>query len=521
MKKFLATLIFTAAVMVVGTALADELRFGVARESPSIDPHWSTNVIAIGINRNIYDHLINKDDNMDLAPGLAVSWKLLDDLTWEFKLRQGVKWHDGSPFTTDDVVLTFDRAAKLDTPGSFNQYLRGKTPVRIDDHTVHIKTENPQPLVDIDVAAFAIVSKKHAEGAEAPGDFNTGKAAIGTGPYKFVEWKPEDRLVLVANPDYWGGKPKWDKVIFKPIKSDPTRVAALKSGEVDVINNAPTVDVPDLEKDPNIVVSAGQGNRPWYLWMDSRRDIAPDVLDNDGKPIWPNPLRDWKVRKAISKAINRQAIVDRVFEGSAVATSQLLPEGFYGFNEELKVEPYDPEGAKKLLAEAGFPDGFRLTVHGAVGGQPNDAKVIEAVAQMLTQVDLETSVRTYPASTFFSKTAKWEFGFAVRTYSVASGEPSIQLKAVVHTGPIKGTKFCCQPTGMSNPRTDALIEEAIVTIDKDKREQLFKDAIGIAVRDVGIAPLYFQFNTWASRKGLKYITRLDAFDLADNVVKTD
>ena len=155
--------------------------------------------------------------------------------------------------------------------------------------------------------------------------------------------------------------------MFKPIKSDPTRVAALKSGDVDIIDRVPTADISGLRKDPKVVISEGIGNRPWFVWIDMRRDLTPYVFNNDGTPAWPNPLRDWKVRKALSLAINRQAIVDRVFEGSAVIATQLLPEGFYGYNDDLKPEPYDPARAKQLLAEAGFPDGFKVTLHSTSG----------------------------------------------------------------------------------------------------------------------------------------------------------
>lgn len=522
MKKFLGALVAVAVVTAISSAAwAADLRYGIKTETPSVDPHYATNTSSIEIGRHIFDHLINKDDLMGLQPGLAVSWKPIDDTTWEFKLRKGVKWHDGSPFTADDVLFSFNRAATIPSPTSFKQYIAAKTGIKIDDHTVHVKTAEPNPLMATDLAAFAIVSKKHAEGASSA-DFNSGKVTIGTGPFKFVEWKRGDRLVLEANPNYWGGKPKWDRVIFKPIKSDATRVATLKSGGVDIIDRVPTTDIQGLIKDPKIVVSSGTGNRPFYLWLDSRRDLSPFVWNNDGTPAWPNPLRDWKVRKALSLAINRQGIVDRVFEGSAVVGTQLLPEGFYGYNADLKPEPYDPGKAKALLAKAGYPDGFKVTLHSSSGGYLNDTGVAEAVAQMWSQVGIKTDVVLNPKQVFFSKiTGKMNNSLAIRTYSVASGEPSIQLKAVVHTGPLKGTEFCCQPTGMSNPRTDALIKEAIITVDKDKREQLFKDAIGIAVNDVGIAPLYFEVYTWASRPGLKYTTRLDGYNLAINVLKSN
>ena len=522
MHTFRTISIAAGAAMVAGLASAEELRFGYQVETPSVDPHWSTNTSAIAVGKHAFDHLIHKNEKMGLEAQLAESWKPLDDLTWEFKLRKGVKFHDGTPFTADDAVFSITRHLTIESPNSFKQYVAGKTPIKIDDHTIQIKTEVPTPLMETDLAAFAVVSKKYAEGAASPVDFNSGKATIGTGPYKFVEWKREDSLVFDANPEYWGGKPKWDRVVFKPIKSDPTRVAALKSGDVDIIDRVPTADLSGLKKDPKVVISEGIGNRPWFVWIDMRRDLTPYVFNNDGTPAWPNPLRDWKVRKALSLAINRQAIVDRVFEGSAVIATQLLPEGFYGYNDDLKPEPYDPARAKQLLAEAGFPDGFKVTLHSTSGGYLNDAKVAEAVTQMWTQAGIKTDLVLNPKQIFFSQhTRKFNYSLGIRSHSVASGEPSVQLKVQVHTNPIKGTQFCCTPTGYSNPRTDALIEEALITVDSAKREQLFKDVIGITVNDLGIVPLYFEANAWASRPGLKYKTRLDGFSLAESVDRTN
>ncbi len=281
MKRVSALVVGGAAVLLAGAAFSAEIRFGVKIETPSIDPHWSTNTSAIAAGRHTFDHLVAKDEMMVVKPQLAVSWKAIDDLTWEFKLRKGVKFHDGTPFTADDVLFSFDRATNIETPTSFKQYLADKKGEKVDDHTILVKTSKPNPLMETDLAAFAIVSKKHGTGASTA-DFNSGKATIGTGPFKFVEWKREDQLVFEANTDYWGPKAAWDKVTFKPIKSDPTRVAALKSGDVDIIDFVPTTDIPNLRKDPKVVISSGTGNRPFYVWLDSRRDLSPYVWNNDG-----------------------------------------------------------------------------------------------------------------------------------------------------------------------------------------------------------------------------------------------
>ena len=318
-----------AALVLPGTLAAKELTVGLASEPSSIDPHYHNLTPNNALAREIFDRLVMPDDKQILKPGLAVSWKAVNDTTWEFKLRQGVKWHDGSPFTADDVVFTFERAPDVpNSPSSFGTYLKGKTIEKVDDFTVRIKTETPYPLMPNDMSTFSIVSKKHGAGAGTE-DYNSGKASVGTGAYKFVEWVPGDRIVLARNDDFWGDKPEWEKVTIKPIKSGPARLAALLAGDVDFIEGVPTTDIERLRDDKEITLSQGISNRVIYLHLDHFRDDSPFVKAADGGAI-KNPLRDARVRKAISKAINRDAIVSRVMEGVAVKAGQLLPEGFFG-----------------------------------------------------------------------------------------------------------------------------------------------------------------------------------------------
>ena len=345
------------------TVAAKELNVGLGAEPTSIDPHYHNLGPNNAIADSIFDTLIHQNDKQQLVPGLAVSWKAVDDTTWIFKLRKGVKFHDGTPFTADDVLFTFKRVPNVpNSPSSFATFTKGKTLTKIDDYTVQIKTDKPMPLTPNDVSQVAIISKKAAEGASTE-DFNSGKAAIGTGPFKFVKWVPGDRLILQRNDNYWGPKPEWAVVNIRVIKSAPARVAALLSGDVDFIDNVPTTDIARLKKEPGLSLSQGVSNRVIYLHMDQFRDDSPYVKAKDGGPI-KNPLKDKRVREAISKAINRDLIVERVMEGVAIPAGQLLPEGFFGVSPNLKPEKYDPEGAKRLLAEAGVPTGFQLTIHG-------------------------------------------------------------------------------------------------------------------------------------------------------------
>ena len=503
-----------AALVLPGTLAAKELTVGLASEPSSIDPHYHNLTPNNALAREIFDRLVMPDDKQILKPGLAVSWKAVDDLTWEFKLREGVKWHDGSAFTADDVVFTFERAPDVpNSPSSFGTYLKGKTIEKVDDFTVRIKTETPYPLMPNDMSTFSIVSKKHGAGAGTE-DYNSGKASVGTGAYKFVEWVPGDRIVLARNDDFWGDKPEWEKVTIKPIKSGPARLAALLAGDVDFIEGVPTTDIERLRDDKEITLSQGISNRVIYLHLDHFRDDSPFVKAADGGAI-KNPLRDARVRKAISKAINRDAIVSRVMEGVAVKAGQLLPEGFFGVSEKLQPVDYDPEGAKKLLTEAGVADGFQLTIHGPNDRYINDAKIAEAIAQMLTRVGIKTAVETMPKSVYFKRASRGgpdgtpEFSFVLVGWGAGTGEASSPLKSLLHTYD-KDRGFGASNRGRySNPDVDKLVEEALSTIDDGKRAALLAEATEVAIGDGGIIPLHYQVNTWAGRKGIVYTARTD------------
>lgn len=502
-------------------AAAQTLTIGLGVEPSSIDPHYHNLGPNNSLSLHVFDRLVLPDENQQHTPGLAVEWGPVDELTWEFKLREGVKWHDGSPFTADDVKFTMERAGNVpQSPSSFNIYTRGKEIEVVDDHTVRISTAEPYPLMANDMATLPIISRKAAEGKETR-DFNLGPAAIGTGPYKFVEFVPGDRAVFEANPDYWGGKPAFDRLVFRFIGSDPARIAALRAGDVDLIDNVPTPDIEGLKKNPDVTVTQGISNRVIYLHLDHDRDDSPFVKDAGGK----NPLKDLRVRQAISKAINRQAIVDRIMEGVAIPAGQLLPEGFFGVSPNLEPEAHDLDGAKKLLAEAGYADGFSLTLHSPDGRYLNDARIAQAIAQMLTRLGIRTAVETLPPSVFFREASRGgpdntpKFSFILVGWGAGTGESSSPLKALIASfDPDKGMGASNRGR-YSNPEVDALVEKALMTVVDSEREKLLQQATELAIADLAIIPLHYQVNTWAARKGLSYTPRTDEGTQATMVVK--
>ncbi len=506
----LATLSVLFVLLAPVPASAAELAIGLGADVTSMDPHFHNLTPNNNMVEHVFDKLVAKDPQSRLVPGLAESWRPVDDLTWEFKLRRGVKFHDGTEFTAADVAFSLDRVPNVpNSPSPFTTYSKQIVDkIIVDPHTIRFKTAAPYPLMPNDMATIAIVSSRAAKDASTA-DFNSGKAAIGTGPFKLVRYAKGDRVEFARNDAYWGAKPGWERVTFRIIASDPTRVAALLAGEVRAIENVPTADLARLAKSADLTLYRTVSHRVMYLHMDTNRDKSPFVTDKAGKPLDKNPLKDARVRRAISKAINRQALAERVMEGAAVPTGQLLPEGLFGYSPAIKPERHDPEGARKLLAEAGYPDGFGLTLHAPNNRYVNDEQVAQAVAQMRARVGIATRVDAMPASVFFSRGTKLEFSFLLAGWGSDTGEASSPLKALLATFSKDKGMGTANRGRYSNPQMDALLEQALATVDDAKREKLLQQATEVAMTDLGIITLYHQVNLWAARKGIAYAARND------------
>ena len=507
---------FRCVLLAVLTGLAPQLApgadlaIGLSSDVTSIDPHYHVLTPNNNISEHIFDSLVAKDEKQRMRPGLATSWKALDDTTWEFKLRRGVKFHDGSDFTAEDVVFSIERPAMVkNSPSSFTIYTKAVTEkVIVDAYTLRLKTATPYPLMPNDLSTISIVSKKAAANA-ASEDFNSGKATIGTGPFKFVRWAKGDRIELARNDAYWGPKAPWERVQFRLVPSDPARVAALIAGDVQAIENVPTADLAKLKTNNAVSLFRSISHRVMYLHLDTNRDRTPFAYDKAGKPLEKNPLKDLRVRRAISKAINRQAVAERVMEGAAVPTGQLMPEGFFGHTPALRVEPYDPEGAKRLLAEAGYPDGFGLTLHGPNDRYVNDDQICQAIAQMLARVGIQVRVETMPSSVFFSRGTRLEFSLMLVGWAADTAEASSPLKSLLATYDRDKGMGTTNRGRYSNPKMDAVLVRALATVDDSKREKLLQEATELAIGDLGIVPLHHQVNIWAARKGIVYLPRTD------------
>jgi peptide/nickel transport system substrate-binding protein len=508
-----------AAVSLSFAVMAQELTIGLGASVTSIDPHFHNLSPNSNIARHIFDRLIHTDEKQKLQPGLATEWKAIDDTTWEFKLRRGVKFHDGSEFTAEDVAATLKRVPWVpNSPSSFRIYTQSVVSWEIvDPYTIRLKTAKVYPLLPTDISTINIINKKFEQGPTA--DFNSGKAAIGTGPFKFVEYVPGDRIVLQRNDDYWGPKPNWQKVTLKLITNNSARVAALLAGDVQLIEAVPATDYARLKSNADVTISQVVGNRLIYLHIDSFRDQSPFVTDKAGALLPNNPLKDPRVRKAMSKAINRQAIVDRVMDGLAIPAGGLMADGFFGTSPKLKPDTFDAEGARKLLTEAGYPNGFGLTIHGPNDRYPNDEKVLQAIGPMFNRIGIDTKVVTMPWATFAGQSSNPNYAFSVMLvgWGADTGEVSSPLRSLLATVNRDAGMGGSNRGRYSNPKMDAVLAQALATVDNEKRDKLLQEASEIAIGDMGLIPLHYQINVWAMRKGLTYAPRADEYTLAQGV----
>ena len=503
-----------AAIAAALPAVAANLVIGLGTDVTSTDPHYHNLTPNNNVASHLYGYLVERNEKSQPQPSLATEWKAIDPTTWEFKLRRGVKFHDGSDFTAADVVASIERVPKVpNSPSPFTAYTKQIQKIEVvDPHTIRFKTALPYPLMPSDMSQVAIISRQFANATTE--DFNSGRAAIGTGPFKLVRFAKGDRLEFARNDAWWGGKTPWEKVTLRILTQDAARVAALLAGDVQVIEAVPTADVAKLKTDKRLAIYRSVSDRLMYVHMDSDRNVTPTVTAKDGKPLDRNPLKDTRVRKALSKMINRPAIVERVMEGEAVPAGQIVPDFLFGATKNLKVEAYDPEGAKKLLAEAGWPDGFKVMLHATNNRYVNDAKIAQAIAQMWTRGGIQTKVAAMPSATFFPQATELKFSVLQAGWSTGTGESSSSLKALLMTFN-KDKGFGTANRGRySNGKVDALTEDALQTVDDVKREAYLQRAAELAIGDTGLIPLHFQISLWATRDGITYTPRVDEQTLA-------
>jgi peptide/nickel transport system substrate-binding protein len=495
------------ALLAAAPALAQSITIGSSTEPSALDPHFSRTGNNQNVAAQIFDRLVHPDPNLQITPALAESWKNVDPTTWHVKLRSGVTFHDGSPLTPDDVIFSLERAKNIpNSPAPFTGNVGAIESMKaLDPTTIEFKTKGPTPEFIEQVGLVYIVQKKAAEG-KAIDAFNDGSAAIGTGPYKLKAWTPGDNLSLTRNDSYWGAKPDFQNATIKFISNDAARVAALRSGAVDLIDAVPPGDLKTLSGVKGIRLSSIPSARVIYLALDSSREESPFIVGPDGKPLKPNPLKDARVRQALSKLINRQLIVDRILDGAGEPAGQIVPEGLAGADPSLKPMAYDVAGAKKLLADAGYPQGFGITIHSSNDRFAGDAESAQAIGQMFAQGGLKVNGVVAQAYNVYA-TAAGRQQFSAFIFSLGNTTPTSAtgLRNLLMTPDREAGTGSFNRTRYSNAQFDAKMKEALSEFDYSKRISLLQDATKIGMQDVGVIPLFWPKVYWASKENITYV----------------
>ena len=478
------------------------LTIGAQTPTSSLDPHYHNTTQNNATLGQVFERLFELTPRRTLEPRLAESVRALDANTWEVKLRAGVRFHDGTPFEAEDVAWTYARIPQVaNSPALFTVAVRPITAIEVKDpRTLILRTREPTPSLPYDLASPVILSRRvHGANGPAPAssDFNSGKLAIGTGPYRLAGYRHAERLELTRNTEYWGPAEPWERVVFRFIPQAGSRVAALLSGEVDLIDYVPSQDVARIERDRRFRLFSADSISTVYLAPDAMRDTTPFAADNQGRPLPRNPLADRRVREALSLAIPRQAISERLYQGQARPADQFAAPAAEHRVEELPPLPYDAARARALLAEAGYPDGFRLTIHGPSNFFPSDDNLLQAVAQAFSRVGVETQVQTLPGPTLFTRATNQEFSLFITFFS--SWFAINPIRQVVMTrdpqagfGPFNRTRY-------SNPAVDAPAREALVTMDEERRRALTQQAVRVVMEDKAVIPVVVLRYAWAGR----------------------
>ena len=510
-----------SAITLVTSAVAQTLTIGVRGGPDSIDPHFTATGTHAEALKHVFDTLVWSGDGLELEPRLAESWKPLNDSTWEFKLRKGVKFHDGSDFSAEDVKFSIERIPVVAGPNPTTIYVRRVKETKIvDPLTLHIVTDGPAPNLPNDFIRLFIVSSKAAAGLTketANEAFNSGKAAIGTGPYKYVSWQPKSDLVLARNDAFWGTKEPWARHVRKEIANDAARVAQLKAGQLDLISRVPATDVDALKRDPKIRVQTIDTVYVFNIELDMR-DKALNVAAKDGSPLDRNPFQDLRVREAIDLAIDRKALATVAMEGLGKPASQMVTPSIFGFNKTLGERKYDPAAARKLLAAAGYPNGFRLQFSFTQDRLPGDRQVGTSIAQMLAAIGIDAQANAQPAAVFFPARTRGEYSMSMSGWGTLTGEAHYTLSSLAHSNDKDKKMGAFNVLGYKNPTMDKLLQDAAVEMDVAKRRKLLEDANALLEKDRQRLPVVAVGSAWAMQKDKVTIkSRVDEDTLAMNI----
>jgi peptide/nickel transport system substrate-binding protein len=513
MKRTVVAGAFIASVAMLSVVNAKTIRIGNQGDALSMDPHSLNESLQLSVTGNVYEGLTGRNKDLSLAPLLATSWQQTSPTVWRFNLRKGVVFHDGTPFTADDVIFSFQRSGG--DGSDMKSYTNDVSEIKkVDSHTVEFITKAPFPILPEVISLVYVMSKKWSEDNQATKPVDRRKGienaasfrANGTGPYRVRERQPGIKTSFSRNGNYWG---KIDgnvtEVVYTPITNDATRVAALVSGEIDVMEPVPVQDVARVNASANAKAMQGPELRTIFLGMDQKRD---ELLYSSVKG--KNPFKDKRVRQAFYQAIDIEGIKRTVMRGAANPTALMVGPGINGFDANMnKRLPYDTEAAKKLMADAGYAAGFEVTMNCPNDRYVNDGEICQAVAANLSRIGVKINLQAEGKGTYFPKILRRDTSFYLLGWTPGTYDSHNALNALTRCVDDKGAgqfnlgAYC-------NPKVDELTLKIQSETDKAKRQAMIAEAFKLHADDIGHLPLHQQALAWGVSK------KVDLVQLADN-----
>ena len=504
------------AALAMATALpfvdAKTFRWASQGDILTMDPHSQNEGLNNSASDHIYEPLINRGKTMAIEPCLAISWTQINPTTMRFKLRDKVIFHNDAIFTADDVVFSITRA--LEKTSDFSAYMQGiKSAKKIDSLTVDIVSDGPNPTLLDQLTEVRMMNKAWAlkNNAQKPQDFKnkeetyTARNTNGTGPFILKAREPDVKTVFVVNPKWWGKRDSEsiDEVIYTPIKNNATRISALLSGEIDFVLDPPVQDVPKLKENKAIKIMEGNENRTLFLNFDQGRDEL--LYGSKGK----NPFKDIRVRQAMLQAIDINAIYVSVMRKLSLPTMSLIAPQVRGYTKDVENRPpVDIVKAKKLMADAGFGNGFDVTLDCTDNRYINDQAICVAIAGMLAKIDIRVKVNAMPRALYFPKLQNTDTSMYLLGWGVPTFDSLYTLQSIVRSKG-QGGDGTWNFSGYSNPKIDTIIDALKTEVDLKKRAQLTKAALLLEQADVGHIPLHHQVIPWAMRSNITVVHRAD------------
>lgn len=514
-KTMLGTSLLVAASVLAYEAAAEDLSVGLAAIATSADPHFHRAGYNFDLRENISDALAFASGvTGEIEPRLAKSWEIVDDTTWHVTLEDRATFDNGNALGADDVIYSLCRVRNVpESPGLYSSFVSTIASVAdLGDGRLEITTKAPDPNLMRSLSNIGIVENPTGttltyddgicgnDNWLATNDFNSGAVSAGIGHYRVKSFTPDVEIVLERNDGYYGAPAAYETVTIKALPDNSARIAALLGGSVDVINSVPINGVDSIQADPNLQLISAPSTLAIFFLADQEQEPTPKVTGTDGK----NPFLDIRVRKALNLAINRTEIAETIMGGMAQPASQLIVEGVFGHNPDLPDYSYDPEQARALLAEAGYPDGFGITLTAPSDRYVNGAQVAQAVAAMLSQIGLDVTLETFPRSVYFEKASAYEYSLYLAGAAADTGEGLSLMFNLAATRDTEKGWGGANRGRYSNPVTDALLVEAQQTLDDARREELLRKASAQVYEDQGYVPLYHEFGVWAARKNVHF-----------------